>query len=221
MSTTVCFFHTGASLSGRFDDLAAEYIPETDYYHAVDESVIDELLSVGELTPAIRNRICGQLSLAERAGADLILDTCSSTSPAVDVARQVVGVPIVKIDDPMAERAAELGEEVGLLATAGSTVGPSSELIERKAAQAGTEVDVTTALVDEAFEARTDGDLERHDRLVTERATDLAADSDVLVLAQASMAHLEPRLESDLGLPVLSSPELAMEHLATRVASIG
>lgn len=220
MSATVCFFHTGASLSGTFDELAAEYVPETEYYHAVDESVIDELLAVGELTPAIRNRICEQLSLAERAGADLILDTCSSTSPAVDVARQVVGVPIVKIDDPLAERAVELGEDVGLIATAGSTVGPSSELIERKAAEAGTTVDVTTALVDEAFEARTGGDVERHDRLVADRAAELADDSDVLVLAQASMAHLESGLEDSLDVPVLSSPELAMERLASRVAAL-
>jgi Asp/Glu/hydantoin racemase len=220
MSPIVCFFHTGASLSRRFDELAAEYMPETDYYHAVDESVIDELLVVGELTPAIRGRVCGHLSIAERAGTDVILDTCSSTSPAVDMARQIVDIPVVKVDDPMAERAVELGKEVGLLATAGSTVGPSSELVKRKATEAGKPVEVTTALVGEAFKARTGGDIERHDQLVVDRAAELASESDVLVLAQASMAHLESRLEADLGVPALSSPKLAMEHLAARVADI-
>ena len=34
------------------------------------------------------------------------LFTCSSTSPAIDTARQTVSVPIVKIDDPLYARVA-------------------------------------------------------------------------------------------------------------------
>lgn len=214
---TVCFFHTGASLSETFDDLAAEYLSEADHFHMVDESVIEELLEVGELTPSIRRRICAQLSLAEEAGADVILDTCSSTSPAVDTARQVVEIPIVKIDDPMTERAVELGDRIHVLATAGSTVGPSTDLIESKAEAADRSVTVEHTLVEEAFEPMMRGDLERHDELVTERAAAVAEDADVIVLAQASMSHLEDELSDRTGLPVLSSPDRAMERVAEMV----
>lgn len=215
--TTVCFFHTVAGLSDRFDDLAAEYVPEAERFHIVDESTLDELLEVGELTPSVTNRICAQLSLAERGGADLVLDTCSSTSPAVDVARELVDVPIVKIDDPMMERAVELGDRIAVVATASSTLGPSTELLQRKADQRGAAVTVESSLVDDALDARENGDRDRHDELVTDRVLELSDDVDVVVLAQASMSHLQPELSEQTDVPVLSSPRMAMEELANRV----
>ncbi len=215
--TKVCMFHTGASLSETFTDLAREYIPDAEHYHIVDESVINDLLDIGELTPDIKQRITVQLSLAERGGADMILDTCSSTSPAVDVAREVVDIPIIKIDDPMAERAVELGDRIGVLATANSTLGPSTELVERKAEQVDGENTIESVLVEHAFEERTSGNIDKHDELVTERALELAETVDVIVLAQASMSHLEAALDEQLAIPVLSSPDLAMERIATLV----
>lgn len=217
--TCVCFFHTVAGLAGRFDDLAATYLDDVEHYHAVDESVLDDMLATGDLSPSITQRICAQLSLAERAGADVILDTCSSTSPAVDVARKLVEVPIVKIDDPMTERAVELGDRIAVLATAESTLGPSTALVEAKGERAGRAVDVDAIHVEDAFEARMTGDLETHDRLVTDTASAAAGDADVLVLAQASMSHLEGALSDHVSVPVLSSPDLAMERVAELVAS--
>lgn len=213
----VGFFHTGAGLSGEFDSLAQQYIPNTDRFHVVDESVIDDLLEVGDLTPEIKRRITSQLALAERGGADILLDTCSSTSPAVDVAREVVGVPILKIDDPLAERAVELGENIHVVATAVSTLGPSTELIGQKAEERGENVTIESSLVDDAFAARTEGNLERHDELVSERVIELSEEADVIVLAQASMSHLDSKLEDKTSVPVLSSPELAMSRLASIV----
>ncbi|WP_207592949.1 aspartate/glutamate racemase family protein [Halomontanus rarus] len=220
MTAKICFFHTVAGLSERFDELAAEYVPESDHFHIVDESVLDEQIEVGELTPSITNRICTQLSLAERAGADIVLDTCSSTSPAVDVARRLVDIPIVKIDDPMTERAVELGDDIHVLATAASTVEPSTELIARKAEQSDLERSIESTLIDDALEARKRGDIERHDELVTEAALEAGERADVLVLAQASMSHLEPELTEQAPVPVLSSPHLAMERLAETVAEL-
>lgn len=214
---SVCFFHTGAELSGTFDELAEEYIPETDYYHQVDESVIDELLEVGELTPAITRRICTQLQLAEEAGADVVLDTCSSTSPAVNTARELVEIPIVKIDDPMTEKAVEIGDSIGVLATANSTLGPSTELVESKAAQVERDIDINSWLIDDAFAARKAGNIEKHDRLVKEQAHEIADGVDVIILAQASMSHLEDEIAEETGVTVLSSPDLAMERIAEMV----
>ena len=219
MCAKVAFFHTVAGLAERFDELADEYVPEAERFHLVDESVLQEALEVGELTPAVNNRICTQLSLAERAGADVVLDTCSSTSPAVDVARELVGVPILKIDDPMTERAVELGERIAVLATASSTLGPSTELVERKGAQAGKDVTVEPEFVDGALEARESGDVGRHDELIADRALSVAEDVDVIVLAQASMSHLRPELEERSPVPVLSSPESAMEAVREELGS--
>lgn len=220
MSTKICFFHTVAGLTERFDDLATEYVADVDRFHIVDESVLDDALDEGELTPAINRRICSQLSLAEDAGAELILDTCSSTSPAVDTAREVVNAPILKIDDPMTEAAVELGETITILATAESTLGPSSELVWRKAGQRGEDVSVQSELVEGALDARQNGDKDHHDKLITDRAIEMAEQTDVLVLAQASMSHLAPVLTERVPVPVLSSPEMAMETLVDELERV-
>ena len=220
MSARVCFFHTVAGLAERFDELAAEHVPDADRFHAVDESTLQDALAAGGLTPSVTSRICTQLSLAEDAGADVVLDTCSSTSPAVDVARELVEVPILKIDDPMAERAVELGDHVTVVATAASTLGPSTDLIGRKAERAGREVTVESELVEGALEARESGDVAEHDRLIAERVSARAAETDVIVLAQASMAHVESDLADRVDVPVLSSPDLAMEAVAAELERV-
>lgn len=212
--TRVALFHTVAALSSQFEELADEYLDDAEWYHAVDESVLDDMLAAGELTPSVTERICTQLSLAQRGGADVILDTCSSTSPAVDVARHLVDIPVVKIDDPMTERAIELGDRIAVVATATSTLGPSQELVERKGEEAGRNVMVETVVVDDAFEARRTGDVETHDELVFKAVEGLIDDFDVVMLAQASMGHLESSLSERVSVPVLSSPDLAMERVA-------
>ncbi len=219
MSGNVCFFHTVAGLAGRFDELATEYVSETDHFHIVDESVLNDALEAGELTPAINRRICSQLALAEDAGADLVLDTCSSTSPAVDIARKVVDVPILKIDDPMTEAAVERGDHITILATAASTLGPSTELVRRKADQQNTSVTVRSELVEGALDARERGQQDEHDRLISDRALELADETDVVVLAQASMSHLATDLSERVSVPVLSSPKMAMEAVASTLGN--
>jgi len=176
-------------------------------------SVLDDMLDAGELTPNVTERICTQLSLAQRRRRRRPRHVLEHV-PAVDVARKLVDVPIVKIDDPMTERAVELGDRIAVVATAASTLAPSRDLVERKGEEAGRDVTVETVLVDDAFEARRAGDLETHDELVSEAVDGLVDDFDVVVLAQASMSHLESSLSERASVPVLSSPDLAMERVA-------
>jgi Asp/Glu/hydantoin racemase len=52
--------------------------------------------------------------------------------------------------------------------------------------------------------------------LVCDAAADLGRRNDVVVLAQASMAHLADRLQTALQVPVLSSPPLCIDALVQR-----
>jgi hypothetical protein len=56
------------------------------------------------------------------------------------------------------------------------------------------------------------GDGDTHDRILLAALPDLAAQVELVLLAQASMARLLPRLPA-LPVPVLTSPKLAIEHL--------
>jgi Asp/Glu/hydantoin racemase len=209
--------HTVSLLAERFKALLRERLPEVDAFHMLDESLLQDLLRHGP-SPAITRRVVTFATLAADAGADLILFTCSSTSPAVDVARRVIATPILKIDDPMAERAVALGPRIGILCTTSSTLGPSAALVDEHALRAGRAVTPEPRLVAGAFDALSRGDRDTHDRLIREAAAELGTRSDVLVLAQASMAHLAESLQGALPIPVLASPPLCIEALVRHYA---
>jgi Asp/Glu/hydantoin racemase len=210
--------HTVSALAERFKPMFREKLSErVDTFHMVDESLLQDLMRHGP-QPGITRRVVTFAELAADAGADLIVFTCSSTSPAIDVARQTVAAPILKIDDPMAARAAELGTRVGVVCTTNSTKGPSSDLVRAHARAQKRDVQVEALLVDGAFQALSAGNRDEHDRLVRQAAIGLAKRCDVIVLAQASMAHLEEPIATAVSVPVLSSPRLCVEAVAARLA---
>jgi Asp/Glu/hydantoin racemase len=197
-----------------------EELPDVDAFHILNESLLQDLLR-GRPQPEVYRRVTEQIQLAVDAGADLIAVTCSSTSPAVDAARQLVRQPILKIDDPMAADAVGAGGRIGLLCTAASTVAPSTALLQVHAAQRGTTVAIVPKVISEAYLALMAGDRARHDELVREGAIELSTDVDVLVLAQASLAHLQRGLAAELPCRVLASPPMLMRALKSRVGHWG
>lgn len=206
--------HTAPFVVGMFKTMLGERYPGLESFHVVDESLIQDARRHGGMVPGIVRRIAMQVALAREAGAEVILFTCSSTSPAVDTVRRLVDVPVIKIDDPMMARAVELGARIGLLCTSKTTVAPSEALIREHAAAKGREVAITTAVDNVAYFALRDGDKAGHDAAVKAAARRLAGSVDVIVLAQASMAHLAAELGAILPIPVLESPSLCVEGLA-------
>jgi hypothetical protein len=80
--------------------------------------------------------------------------------------------------------------------------------VRKRAAAAGKDVAVTSHLCEGAFGS------DRHDELVRAGIEAVAAKTDVVVLAQASMA----RVAVDSPVPVLSSPRLGMRRVAELLA---
>ena len=213
----VGFVHTVGFLVDRFRTLMADEQPGADCFHILNEGLLQDLLR-GADPARVHRRVVEQILLAADTGADLLVVTCSSTSPAVDIARQVVAVPVLKIDDPMAAAAVAAGQRIAVLCTNTSTPGPSTALLRAHAAAAGRTVDVAPVVRPDAYEALFAGDRARHDTIVTEAAHEAARNADVIVLAQASLAHLQAGLAETTGLPVLSSPPLLMREIGRRLS---
>jgi Asp/Glu/hydantoin racemase len=149
---------------------------------------------------------------AEAAGADAVLSLCSSLGPAIDAARKLVRVPVIKIDDAHTEIAAREANRIGVMATVRSTLVPTVALIREKAAALGNSVEVVESLSEAAFEALMRGDRELHDAAVLRAAADLAPRVDMILFAQASMTRLAPAVQEATGLRVLTSPRLAIKY---------
>jgi Asp/Glu/hydantoin racemase len=217
MVKKIGFVHTGVAIADMFKPMIAERLPGVATFHIVDDSLIQDLLQEGEFTPSILKRLCNQIELAEEAGAELIMVTCSSIAPGVDVARKMVRVPVMKVDDPMAAKAVSLSDNIGVMATAKTTIGPSVNLVKEKAAEAGKQVTIHQILSSEAFDCFLRGDMQTHDRIVKDAARELKGKVGVIVLAQASMGHLAEAIQEIAGVPVLKSPPLAMDALVEKV----
>ena len=213
MRKTVFAIHTRMALVAPLGKLFSEILPDVRSVNVVDDSLLADVRQAGGPTPSVTRRIIGYGMLAQSAGADAILNCCSSVGEAADLLSQIVEIPVVKIDGRMAEQAACSGPRVGVLATLPTTLDPTVRLIESKARERGASIVIRRYLVEGAFDVLMSGDGVMHDRMVLAEIERAGSENDVVVLAQGSMARLAPHLEGRVTVPVLSSPRLALEAL--------
>lgn len=217
MIRQIGLLHTVGFLADMFRKLFLETIPDVKSFHIVDEGILKQLMENDGLTPAIVRRVAIQASLLMESGADLVLFTCSSTSPAVDTVRNLIDIPVMKIDDPLADKAIECGRKIGVITTVKTTLKPSIDLIHSRAAEKGKSVEIISTLETEAFQARLNGNFGEHDRIVKGAIDKLSEQCDVIILAQASMAHMVEQTQGSCDIPVLASPKLCMSALKDMV----
>ena len=214
---TVFAIHTTPVLVEVLRKLFPEILPGVRLVNVVDDSLLADLRMAGRLIPSVTRRIIGYGTLAESAGADAILNCCSSVGEAADLLAQTVSIPVVKINNRMAEEAVERGARIAVVATVATTLDPTERLVLRKAEERGKHVTTRRYLAGDAYDALMAGNAEEHDRLLMAEIRQAMAENDVVVLAQGSMARLVPMLPQD-SVPVLSSPRSGVEALKERLA---
>ena len=213
--------HTVGFIADMFRQMVGEAMPDVQCTHVVDEGILAKLMESGGLTPAVVRRVATQAGLLMESGADLILFTCSSTSPAVDLVRPLIDTPIMKIDEPLADMAVETGQRIGVITTAKTTLKPSVDLVQSRADRVGKPVEIVSTLEAEAFEARLAGNIDVHDRLIEAAIDKFSNSCDVVVLAQASMAHIADQSKDRYDVPILAGPKLCLAALKSMVDEAG
>ena len=208
--------HTSATLVPVFAALCKDKLPNIEVFNLVDDSLVKGIREAGRLTATIARRVTNYLESAELAGADYIMVTCSSIGPAVEAGAKLMGVPVLRVDQPMADKAVATGKRIGVIATLSTTLEPTADLIQRRSAIANKKIELTSKLVDGAFEALMSGDAAKHDAMVAAALKELSMQVDVILLAQASMARVVDALApEDKRVPILTSPNTAVDYLAT------
>ena len=208
--------HTSATLVPIFQQLCSAKLPAVDLFNIADDSLIKDVIRRGELTATTARRVVQHVASAEVAGADYILVTCSSIGRAVETAAALVNVPVLRVDQPMADKAVQMSRKIGVLATLPTTLEPTSDLLTRRAAKAGKPIELTSRLCAGAFDELMSGNAAQHDALVATALTELASQVEVVLLAQASMARVVDAMPAEQRrVPILASPALAVEYLAS------
>lgn len=160
------------------------------------------------------------IDLVELAQVQAVLITCSTMNrsyPMVAEALQPYHVPVIQIDIPMMERAVTIGGKLLIIATHGPTVGSTGKLLRETAANYGKIIATEGVLVEDAWHYLMDGDVEGHNRVISEAIVEQRNNHfTCVVLAQLSMSiflfsHPDPLAE--FGMPVLTSGQCGFERV--------
>ena len=164
-----------------------------------DPSILAEVREHGYVTAGAAARLVGMYMQAVSDGADAVLNCCSSVGEVADAAQDI-----------------GLGKRVGVLATLPTTLEPTKNTVSRVAREMNRHVELVDGLVD-AFGA----DQDKFKALLCRKATEIADQVDVILLAQGSMAYAEDAIHEKIGKPVLSSPRFGAQALAAALKAKG
>jgi aspartate/glutamate racemase len=213
MMAKLAILHTSLATTVSLPPLAAEILPGISLHHFVDDTILPQLLANGGKTSEVEERVIQYARFAEQAGADVILCACSSIGEIVPAAQRFLSIPILRIDETMAEKAIVNGGSIGVAATLETTLEPTSRLITQKALKAGKEITMLKKLIEGAYQRLIAGDAAGHDELVLQGLAELATQTEIIVLAQASMARVLNQLPAADAARFLTSPRLGLQQV--------
>lgn len=196
-------------LRAAFGQLA----PDVKLINILDEGLVTEIDRRGSLTPGLVRRLTTLVTLAEEAGAELVLLSCTAYSPVADDVQKQSDIPVLKIDELMVREALGRATKIGLVATVPAGLNMQRQLIDQIATELGKRIELEAILKPEAFQALSSGRRDEHDAIVLGEVERLAQSNELVMLAQASMGHLATKIPASVQAPVLSSPTLAVSKV--------
>ena len=213
--TRIAFLHTGAVVIPPVMELAGRLLPDAVTVNYLDDKIVADLGDTAR-AGSVDERLEDLVRAARSAGADAVMLTCSSISGFASALSDRVGIPVLRIDEAMSDDAVAAGDRIAVIATLPTTLTPTTALIQERAALAGRSPQIVSEVVEGAFAAVSGGDRAAHDALVGAAIERLAAEADVVVLAQASMASAAATVA--VSVPVLTSLEPGITRLRDTLA---
>jgi Asp/Glu/hydantoin racemase len=188
----IALIHAVPAALGPLFQYYSEAAPELDLYNLLDDGLM-RLLALHDPVPA-RRRLAEMIAVArDTYQVELALLTCSAVPrPTLDALRTAAGIPVLKIDEPMARAAVKAGRRLGVIVTFPPTVETARHLL----LEADPTVDLTIELVP--------------DLAAIPAAAERLASLDAIVLAQVSMAPLAAGLRGRFSIPVFTSLDTSL-----------
>ena len=169
----------------------SEKNPDIDIFNIMDDSLLKDTLAAGKMTPTIASRMLDYAQTAQASGADGVIVTCTSVNEATAFIRPLLNIPIVNIEEPVAQEAVTNGKRIGVLATLPTSPAAIGRTITRYANEMGKDIEIVNCVADGAFDVLCAGDRAKHDEMVNETLYRLAKEVDVIAFAQISMSLLK------------------------------
>ena len=174
-----------------FGKVFEEKNPDVKIYNIMDDSLLADTRTYNGMTPTIASRMLNYAKAAEASGADGVLVTCTSVNEATKFIRPLLNIPILNIEEPVAEMAVKNGKKIGILGTIPTSPAALGRVVQEKAAEMGKEIELVPAVAEGAFDVLCAGDVKKHDEMVCEALAKLAKEVDVIAFSQISMSLID------------------------------
>ncbi len=211
MPTPVLLIHASPAALAPVNEHYRKHAPQLELTNLLDDGLLrvfsrqDESQTHAALLRLLR---LGQTSYGVRAA----MLTCSAVPlPLLDRLTIDAAMPVLKIDVPMARKAAALAaaatQKIGVVYTFAATLSPTTDLLHAAAPGAA----LLPVFVADAHELLLAGQTADFDALVRAAILGLAAQKpDVIVLAQVSLARVLP---VETGIPILQALDSSLNAL--------
>ena len=213
------FLHTSAVHIPTFNQLLDPKTNELDLVHSVDEPLLAQAMREG-INIEIVEQVHAHIQQLVADGCREIVCTCSTLGGVAEQI-EVADVAISRIDRPMAVAAVQNAHVILIVASVGSTLIPTRELLLDESKRQARPIQIKELVLEHAWDAFLAGNLDEYFQTIADGIrTELAGSGgcvsklppEVIVLAQASMAGAADLL-SDINLPILTSPKLCADSL--------
>ena len=179
-------------------ELQGEELEMKPYY---EEKLLGDIMEHGEMNEEFAARAFDIYEAARKDKPDAILVECSTIGDVSRYAKplyELMGIKLIALDAPAAEKAVSLGKRIGMVCNLHTTLGPSERLLYECAKEQNKEIEVIIGYK-KAFgmgeEALKNG--------IYETCKELEKKCDVLFLAQPSMTKWADWLRTEISIPIV------------------
>ncbi|MGB9698652.1 MAG: aspartate/glutamate racemase family protein [Thermodesulfobacteriota bacterium] len=190
----------------------AEIFPEAQLMHILDETLLEDFRREGGLSPHSRTKALQMAMIAQKAGVDGILFTCSTLSPAVDDLRPFISVPMVKIDEPVISFLVQNFKNIALLATAETVLKSVENQFKIIAERLSRQISWHSFVKSDAWPLLNKNPEDFY-KIMGTYASQLGEKHEALLLTQVSMAPAKNFVEEALKPKIFASPSFAVRAI--------
>ena len=175
-----------------FNPFGKAYVEENNIetYNILDDSLLVGTRKYGRMTDEIASRVYNYAKAAENSGANGIIVTCTSVNEATQMIQPFLNIPMIGIEEPVAEQVVKNGKKIGVIGTIPTSPTAIDRTIMKKAQEMGKEIEIIDYVVEGAFDILQSGDRAKHDQMVCDTLYKAAGEVDVIAFAQISMSKL-------------------------------
>ena len=212
----IALIHATRLAIDPIETAAKELWPEAETVTILEEGLSMDRAANIVTDEQINARIVELARYAEQLNTNGILYTCSAFGEGIEEAARTSKLPVLKPNEAMFDAALEHGENIALVYTFPPSVGSMEKEFNKTAELNKSNAKLTGVFAEGAMDALRIGDAARHNKIIADAAASIT-DADAILLAQFSMASAASDIRNVTSIPVLTSPESAIEKMKLSV----